>query len=439
MRVAIIGGGAAGMSCASRIKALKPDAQVSVFEKTSFVSHAPCGIPYFLAGLSKLSDLMHYPPSFFVRERGIDLHLNSEVIEIENGELRVREERGERKYFWDFLVFATGALPKVPLVEGVELEGVLFIHHPSEAERAAREVERAEKIAVIGAGYLGVELAEALSSRGKKVSVIEMFDHPLPDFDREVVEPLEREMRRRVQLFTSERVLAIEGDERAEKVITERREIPADLVLFATGVRPNVQLAERAGVKIGETGAIEVDEHMRTSIEDIYAAGDCCETRNLVTGKRSYMPLATIANKMGYVAGVNIAGGNLRFPGAAGTRITKFHEVQIGRTGLSEREALEEGFEVQSAFIKAPSRAKYYPEGRSIYLKLICERDSRRILGAQISGFESVLARLNSVAVALSARFTVRDLFFADFPYAPPLSTVWDPLVIASRRLGIEK
>ncbi|MBC7114420.1 MAG: FAD-dependent oxidoreductase, partial [Archaeoglobi archaeon] len=194
-----------------------------------------------------------------------------------------------------------------------------------------------------------------------------------------------------------------------------------------------------AGVKTGETGAIEVDEHMRTSIEDIYAAGDCCETRNLVTGKRSYMPLATIANKMGYVAGVNIAGGNLRFPGAAGTRITKFHEVQIGRTGLSEREALEEGFEVQSAFIKAPSRAKYYPDGRSIYLKLICERDSRRILGAQISGFESVLARLNSVAVALSARFTVRDLFFADFPYAPPLSTVWDPLVIASRRLGIEK
>ncbi|MBC7110274.1 MAG: CoA-disulfide reductase, partial [Archaeoglobi archaeon] len=153
---------------------------------------------------------------------------------------------------------------------------------------------------------------------------------------------------------------------------------------------------------------------------------------------RVWIPLATVANKMGYVAGVNIAGGDLSFPGALGTRITKFHEVQIGRTGLTEKEAIEEGFEVQSAFIKAPSRARYYPGAREIYLKVICERDSRRILGAQISGYESVLARLSSVAVALSNNFTVRDLFFADFPYAPPISTVWDPLVIAARRLGIE-
>jgi NADPH-dependent 2,4-dienoyl-CoA reductase/sulfur reductase-like enzyme len=438
MKVVIIGGGAAGMSCASRIKALRPEFQVSVFEGTSFVSHAPCGIPYVIEGLSEIRNLVYYPPSVFVEERGIDLYLNSEVVEVEEGELRYRKGERERKAEWDVLVFATGSLPRIPPIEGIDLEGVFSISHPKDAETFLKSVEKAEKIVIVGLGYLGVEMAEALSMRGKKVTVLEMLDHPLPNFDREIAEVLREEMEKKVELRLSEKLHAFEGKERVEKVVSENDEFEADLVLLATGVKPNVELASTF-VKLGVTGAIEVDEHMRTSVENVYAVGDCAETWHLITKRRVWIPLAPYANKMGYVAGINICGGDLKFPGVLGTQIIKFYDLQIGRTGLNEKEAEKSGFRVKSTFIISRSRPKYYPGGREIYLKLICDEETKKLLGAQIAGYESVLARVNAVAIALQSGFSVRDLFFSDIPYAPPLSTVWDPLIIASRRLGIER
>jgi len=439
MRVAIIGGGAAGMSCASRIKALAPDVQVSVFERTSLVSHAPCGIPYVVEGFSDVSKLVHYPPSFFIERRGIDLHLNSEVVEVEEGVLRYREENSEKKFEWDVLVFSTGALPRVPEIEGIELEGVLTVSHPADTPKILREVERAEKLVIVGAGYMGVEMTEALVPRGKRVTIIEMLDRPLPNFSREISEVLRKEMESRVDLRFNESVQAIEGDERVRRVVGEKGEYETDAAIIATGVKPNVELASQLDVKLGVTGAIEVDERMRTSAENVYAAGDCAETWNLITGEKTWVPLATYANKMGYVAGVNIAGGSLSFPGILGTQITKFFDLQIARTGLSEGEAENLGFKPESSFISAKTKPKYYPDTQEIHVKLLCDGESRRLLGAEIAGYDSVFARICSAALAIQAGFRVEDLFFSEIPYAPPFSTVWDPLIVAARKLGIRK
>ncbi|HDI10215.1 MAG TPA: CoA-disulfide reductase [Euryarchaeota archaeon] len=438
-KVIVVGGGAAGMSSASRIKRLRPDWNVKVFEKTSWVSHAPCGIPYFIEGLCGEEDLMYYSPEFFRRERGIDLHLNSEVIEIEEGEARIREERGERKYSWDYLVLANGSSPILPEIDGIELEGVFTLHHPEDLRRISSPLEKCRESVIIGSGYISVEIAEALLSRGKRVTLIARSNRVLrKSFDKEITTPLEEEMRRKgVNLRFNEKTIEISGENRVRKVITDKGEYEADLVIVAVGTRPNVELAKQIGAKIGKTGAVWTDEKMRTSVEGVYAAGDVAETRNLITGKRVWIPLATTANKMGFVAGSNISGMNVEFPGVLGTQITKFFSLEIGKTGLTENECKENGLEFISKTIKARTKAHYFPGGGEIKVKVIAEKETKKLLGIQAIG-EEILPRINSFAVALYSNLRTRDLFFSDLAYAPPFSPVWDPLVVASRVLGID-
>ena len=436
MRIAIIGGGAGGMTAASRIRALKPEWTVSVFEATNFVSHAPCGIPYVVEGLAKGSEeLMYYPPQKFIEERGIDLHMNARVVEVEYGKLRVEENGKEKSYEWDKLLIATGASPKVPPIPGVELENVFTVDLPPDADRIRSAAEKAENVVIIGSGYIGVEMAEAFSATGKKVTVVEMMDQPLPNFDREIADILKGEMGKKVNLRLQERVEAIEGKDRVERVVTDGGEYDADLVILAVGVKPNVELAEQLGIELGKSGAIKVDSRMQTSVENVFAAGDCVETRHLVTGKPVWIPLAPPGNKMGYVAGVNMAGGSIEFPGVLGTQITKFHDLQLARTGLSQREAEAEGFEVVSTFIKANTKVHYYPGATQTWIKAIADKETRRILGAQVAGYEMVTMRINVFATAIQAGFTTRDLFFADLAYAPPFTPIWDPVVVAARTL----
>lgn len=433
MRVVVVGGGAAGMTAASRIKAIKPNWEVTVFEETSFVSHAPCGIPYVVEGISKAEHLMYYPVEFFRKERKIDVRTNAKVVEAGEGYLRVRENGRESKYEWDRLLISTGALPKIPKVEGIELENVVTIRHPAFAERIKKLVEGAKRVVIVGAGYLGVEMAEAVASLGKETTVIEFLDQPLPNLDKEIAEIVKSEMSKRVNLRLNEAVKAFEGKDRVELVVTDKGSYECDLAIVATGVKPNVELAKMLGCKLGETGAIWVDERMRTSVENVFSAGDCAETRHMVTGKRVWIPLAPAANKMGYVAGVNIAEGNLEFPGVLGTQLTKFFELEIGSTGLSEKAARAEGFEVRSTVIKARTRVHYYPGGKEITLKVVADKEGR-ILGAQAVGSE-VAMRINVLSAMIQAKFKTRDVFFSDLAYAPPLTPIWDPITVAARTL----
>jgi NADPH-dependent 2,4-dienoyl-CoA reductase/sulfur reductase-like enzyme len=435
MRVAVIGGGAGGMSCASRVRALKPEWKVSVFEATNFVSHAPCGIPYVVEGLSETSKLMYYPPSVFIEKRGIDLHMNSKVIDVKRGSLTYIEDGEEKEMEWDYLLFATGASPSLPPVDGVELEGIFTVDLPPDAERLKMAAEKAGEVVIVGSGYIGLEMAEAISARGKKVTVIEMLNHPLPNFDADIAEIVKIEMEKKVNLRLNERVEAFDGKDGVERVLTDKGEYRADMVVVATGVKPNVELAEKLGLKLGETGAIWTDSRMKTSMENVYAAGDCAETRHMISGKRVWIPLAPPGNKMGYVAGVNISGGDIEFPGVLGTQITKFYDLEIGRTGLNEVEAKEAGFDPISTFIKAQTRVHYYPGGKETRIKVVADRGTKRILGAQIVGYDSVLARIDTMAAVIQAGFTTKDLFFADLAYAPPFAPTWEPLVVAARTL----
>ena len=435
MRVVIIGGGAAGMSTASRIKRLKPEYEVVVIERTSHVSHAPCGVPYYIEGFCKnLGDLTYYPPEYFREKRGIDVRTETSAVEIEQGRIFVESGGKEESIEWDSLVIATGARPRIPDIEGKDLEGVFTIDSIDDGFRIKRELAKHRRVVIVGAGYIETGLIEALIALNKEVTVIEKEPQVLPQVDPEVAKVLEREISEHAEVRTGEEVVAIEGRERVEKIVTDRNEYHTEMVILATGVEPNVELARDLGVKLGETGAIFTDSRMRTNVENVYAAGDCAETVHMVSGKRVWIPLAPAANRMGYVAGANIAGADLKFPGVAGTALTKFFDLQIGKTGLNEREAKLHGFDPVSAIIETKTRPRYYPGGKEIMVKLIADR-SGLLLGTQIVGYEGVPGRVRTISAFLQKKATVEDLFFADLAYFPQFGPVWDPLIISSRQL----
>ena len=435
MRVVIVGGGAGGMTAASRIKALKPEWDVKVFEATSFASHAPCGIPYAIEFDFPSEELMYYKPEVFIKERGIDLHLNSRVVKAGEGYVVVVENGEEREYEWDKLLIATGASPKMPRVDGADLENVFTVDLPPDADRIKKASKDAEDVVIVGAGYIGIEMAEAFSSLGKNVTVIEMEKQPLPNFDPEIGEVVKKEMEDKVNLRLGERLEAFEGNDRVKRVVTDKDQYDADIVIVATGIKPNVELAMQLGIELGESGAIKVNDKMETSVENVFSAGDVAEVKHLITGKNVWIPLAPSGNKMGYVAGVNMSGGNLEFPGVLGSQITKFYELEIGKTGLTEREAKKEGFEVKSSFITANTKVHYYPGAKKTYLKVVKDAKTNRILGAQIAGYEMVTMRTNVFATAIQANFTTKDLFFSDLVYAPPFTPIWDPVIVSARVL----
>ncbi len=433
MRIAIIGGGAAGMAAASRIKRLRPEWDVKVFERAAYVSHAPCGVPFYVSGFVRdISELCAYEIDFFRERRGIDVHPKARVVEVGEGHLRVIEGGNENTYEWDKLLFATGTRACPLNVSCEELEGVLCIHYIENGERVKEIATKIERIVIIGSGYIGVEMSEAFSRIGKNVTLIEREEMPIPDFDPEIGSILKKKLEEKVRVRFNEEVVSIEGKDRVEKVITDKGEYECELVIVAVGEVPNVELAKDLGVKLGKSGAIETNKRMETNIKGVYAAGDCAETTNIITGERDWIPLAAPANKMGYVAGVNIAGYDMEFPGAIRSQLTSFYDLEIGRAGLSEKEALKKGFEPISATITTKSTAKYLPNG-DITVKLVASSDGR-VLGVQAAG-NGVAKRIYAAASLLYKRSTVQDFFFADLPYYPPESRVWDPLVVAARNL----
>jgi len=433
-KLVVIGGGAAGMSASSRARRLKPQIEIEVFEATKMVSHAPCGIPYFVEGLFDDENLfMTYTPQFFIENRKINVRINTKVTEIDLSSRVVYAEGkdGRMKSEYDYLVISTGSKPKRLPSEGNDR--VFYIHHPAEAVSLRQKLWSLNTIAIIGGGILGVEAAEALTQRDKKVLLIHRGEYLLnKSLDQELGKLITDRISRDVELRLGEGVTEIKQGGRL--IITDKGKYEVDGTIIAIGVEPNVDLV-KGKIQLGTTGAIKVDEYMRTNYREVYSAGDNTESVNIVTGKPHWVPFAPVANKMGYVAGSNIGGEPMKFPGVVNTQITKYKEYYIGRVGLQEEEAKKYGFHPVSATITGKTRARYYPGAKDIHVKVIADEETKRILGAQIVGEEEVLGRIDMMAAAIMKGFTIEDTFFIEMGYLPAISRVWDPVIVAIRKI----
>jgi NADPH-dependent 2,4-dienoyl-CoA reductase/sulfur reductase-like enzyme len=423
MRLLVIGGVAAGLSAAARARRIDPSLEIVVLEKGADISYGACGLPYYLEGrVRRAEELIVHTPEYFRKERNIAVRTGARVVSISHPRREVTLDGGERVHY-DRLVIATGARPRTKDFEGATLPPHVFtLHTLEDAERLKAYLcdKQPKQAVVVGAGYIGLEAADALRRNGMAVTVVEQGPHVLGRGDAELTKAVRERLERfRVELQLNTRISAV-----------ERRE----LVILATGLRPNVEIAVEGGVEVGRTGAIRVDEHMETNLPGVFAAGDCAEAPHLVTGRPAYIPLGTTANKMGRVAGANAAGRRERFGGVVGTAILNIFGMGVAFSGLSVEHARREGFSPVSARIAAPSRPGYFG-GKPITVELVADAATRRLLGGSVWGEDGVEGRINVIATALHNRMRVEDLEQLDLAYAPPFATVWDPVLIAAQQL----
>jgi NADPH-dependent 2,4-dienoyl-CoA reductase/sulfur reductase-like enzyme len=386
--------------------------------------------------------LIAVTPEEFRDDYGIDARVLHEVTEIDLKNRRVLvRSLAEKKEWWeayDHLMIATGAVPVRPALPGADARGIYGLHSLESGirVRTAVDTENPKKAVVIGGGYIGLEMAEALMMRGLDVSLVEQADEVMntldPDMGALVSDAL---LKVGVKLFRGETFEGAEvSDGRVRAVVTNNRTIPADIVILGLGVRPNTELAERAGIALGVRKAVKVNDRMQTEIPGVWAAGDCAESFHLVSRRPVHIALGTIANKQGRVAGINLGGGYATFQGVLGTAVSKICNMEVARTGLQEKEIHALGLEFVVGRIESMTRASYYPNSGKITVKALAEKGSGRLLGAQIVGVEGAAKRIDICATALHAGFTVEDMINLDLSYAPPYSSVWDPVHIAARR-----
>ena len=448
----VVGGDAAGMSAASKAKRDDPDLEVIVFERGEWVSYGACGLPYYVKGeVESLEDLVTVTPETFREERGIDLRTSHEVVAIDPGARTVTVEGPEARFEQPYgaLLIATGAHAVEPPIDGMDLAGV-FTLHSLPAARAVREYlgfdasgpadaePAVDRAAVVGGGYIGIEMAEAFAAHGLEVHLFEMLPHVLQPFGETVAERVEEHLREQgVRLHLDTPVEAFVGEGRLSAIRTPDGDVPVDVAMVGVGVAPNADLAEAAGIELGGTGAIATDEYGRTNHEDVFAAGDCAEARHVVTGEPDHVPLALTANRAGRAIGGTVAGDPTPTGAIAGTAVLKAFDLEVARTGITDEErAREAGFDPVSVSIEAESRAHYYPGGSPITIGMTADRASGRLLGASMVGREGVAKRIDTVATALDAGMTVAEVETLDLSYAPPFSPVWDPVLTTAKVLG---
>ncbi|CCQ96303.1 Coenzyme A disulfide reductase [[Clostridium] ultunense Esp] len=440
-RFIIIGGDAAGMSAATQIRRLKPDAEILAFEKGSTLSYAQCGLPYYIAGVvPEAKDLVARTPEQFREKYGIQVFIRHEVIKIDADERRVTvralDEGSEEKFSYDTLLIATGGHAIFPNWEGRELNGVFPLKDIEDSYRIKKwlQAEMVEKVVIIGGGYIGLEMAEAFHLLKKEVTVLDLAPQLAGTFDPEMALLAKEELERNgIKVALEEEVTSFRGERgRVIGVETKRGFYPADLVLVAIGILPNSELAKEAGIELGIKGAIRVNERMETSMPGIYAAGDCATQYHRIKEQEDYIPLGTTANKQGRVAGTNMGGGEARFAGVVGSAIMKVLDMAMGRTGLSEKEAKGLGIPYEIVSIRSRDHAHYYPHAERLHLKLLYHRENRKLLGAQVVGRHGVDKRIDVLATALYHGMTIDQLQELDLSYAPPFNSVWDPVQQAS-------
>ena len=436
MRHVIVGGDAAGMTAAGRIRGMAPDDEVVVFEAGRFTSYSACGIPFVVGGVVSggVEALVARGPDEH-RARGIDVRMSHEVTAIDTaaGEVEFEDRHagsiGTLSY--DRLLIATGGAPVRPDLPGIGLPMVHGVQTLEDADRLFRLAEEAcRRIVVVGGGYIGLEMAEAYVQRGCEATVLERSAQPLGLFDADFGLRAAEAMRRHgIDVRCGVVVEAFEPG----RVVTSDGELDADLVVLGIGTRPRSELARAAGIELGAGDAVHVDDHQATSTDGVWSAGDCAESRHLVTGAPVHIPLGTYANRHGRVAGVNMAGGDARSPAVLGTAITKLCELELSLTGLSERRAVDAGLDAVAVTIEATTHAGYLPDASPMTVRLTVERGSGRLLGAQIVGGPGAAKRIDTVATAITAGMTVAEVADLDLAYAPPFSSVWDPVAVAAR------
>lgn len=440
MRIVVIGGVAAGMSAASQAKRRRPDAEVIVLERGRHVSYGACGMPYNIEDPARaIDDLVVITAERFRAERGIDVRTRHEVRAIDTAGRTVRVHELDRgadyEMAYDQLVIATGASPaRIPL-PGHDLPGVFVLRELDDGAAIKQAIarDRPSTAVILGAGYIGMEMAEVLRARGLDVTVLEKLDQVVPGFEPVIAQQVRAELERNgVRVETGINVSRIERAAAGLVVHTDRGDLPADLVLVSVGVRPNASLATDAGIALGRSGAIAVDDHQRTSAPGVYAAGDCAEAMHLVSAQPAWIPLGTTANKQGKVAGANAAGADERFGGIVGTAAFKVFGLEVGRTGLGRVELDRLGVDPVISTSTHKTRGHAYPGALPVTTVLLVERGSGRLLGGQMIAGEGVAGRIDVLATALHGRMTVAQLEDLDLAYAPPLAPVYDPILIAA-------
>jgi NADPH-dependent 2,4-dienoyl-CoA reductase/sulfur reductase-like enzyme len=442
-KILIVGGNAAGLTAASRAKRIDPRLNITVVEKLPQIAYSTCGLPYMLAKLVAPERLVSYTPEAFEKERGIKVHTQVRVETIVPGRKRleaIRMDTGEKVEFaFDRLLLATGVKPLIPNIPGTDLKGVFTLTNLQEALDAEGALASAYRVAIVGAGFAGLEFAECLHALGKPVTLFERAPHVLPTIDPDMAQIIEYELRRfGIQLATSANVLALTGQDgrvNGVKAATSLGIVPADFVLIDTGVEPNTDLAREAGIQIGTTGGIAVDSCMETSFPGIFAAGNCAEAFCAIRRKPVLSAIGTVAAKQGRIAGENLAARRSKFLGSIGTTVLKVFDLGVARTGLTLKEAAEERRPVVSARIEADDRASYYPGARKIWVKLIVERESRKLVGAQAVGYGDVSKRIDVAATAISSGMRIDDVAQLDLAYSPPYGSLWDPLLLAAQAI----
>lgn len=444
-RLIVVGGDAAGMSAASQARKRRgpDDLEIVAFERGHYTSYSACGIPYFVADVvEELDSLIARPPEVFREKFGIDVRMREEVVEIDLDRRVVRardlEGGGSTEEAFDQLVVATGALPARPALPGADADGIFGVQTLDDglAVRAVLERQRPRRAVVLGGGYIGLEMAEAFVHRGVSTALVDRNPQPMntldPDMGELVAGALEKVG---VELHLSESVTGFEtADGRVTAVVTDEHTFPADVVVLGLGTRPNSELAAASGVPVGPTGGIVTDARMHTPVDGVWSAGDCVEVFHRVSRKPAAIALGTHANKQGRVAGINIGGGYATFGGVVGTAVSKICSVEVARTGLKEDEARAAGLEYLTVVVDSTTRAGYYPGAAPIRTKLLAEKRTGRLLGAQIVGEEGAAKRIDVLAAALWNEMTVEQISGMDLSYAPPFSPTWDPVLIAARK-----
>ncbi|MBI5907529.1 MAG: FAD-dependent oxidoreductase [Burkholderiales bacterium] len=440
MRIVIVGGVAAGMSAASQARRRNPKAEVIVLQRGGHISYSACGMPYNIGDPDrKIEDLVILDVDSARKERGIDVRTGHDAVSIDPAArmVAVRQIDGARGYeiAWDRLILTTGASAIRPNLPGLDLPGVFVVRELEDADAIKSYLRKTSvtKAVIVGAGYIGLEMADALHGLGVEVSVLEKGEQILPGFAPAIIDEAGHELlRNSISVRTGVDLRSIESMGADLAVNTDSGSVSGQLVIIAVGARPNVELAESSGIRLGITGAIAVDDGMRTSVPDIFAAGDCAEAHHLVLDRPVWIPLGTTANKQGKVAGANAAGANEVFGGIVGTAGFKLFDLEVARTGLGERDIASAGLTAVTAVSHHHTRARNYPGDKPITTVIYIESGSGRLLGAQMIGGESVAKRVDVFATALHAKMTVGQVESLDLSYAPPFAPVYDPILIAA-------
>ncbi|MFI9271153.1 FAD-dependent oxidoreductase [Kitasatospora sp. NPDC052896] len=441
----VIGADAAGMSAASQARRRRglDQLRITAFERGTFSSYSACGIPYWVGGEVPGRDALIARTPAEHRSRGIDLRLGTEVVEIDPVGRRVRGRElatgAEQWTGYDHLVIATGAEPVRPDRPGFTAPGVHGVQTLDEGAALLDSLRHGvRQVVVVGGGYIGVEVAEAMLRRGLEVTMLHRTPEPMPTLDLDLGR-LVREGLERLGVAVLPGAEALEvllgPDGRPRAVRSTAGEHPADLVVLGLGVRPRTALARAAGLPLGVYGGLRTDETMRVlGTEDVWAGGDCVEVLNLVSGRHQHVALGTHANKHGLVIGTNLGGGRAAFPGVVGTAVTRVCDLEIARTGLTERQATAAGLRHTVAVVESTAQAGYLPGAPRLTVKILAEHGTGRLLGMQIVGGPGAAKRIDVAAVALAGRLTVEQLVHQDLGYAPPFSPVWDPVLVAARK-----